>query len=407
MRATPRLGFILLLAAAAVGTGAAFLLRNGHDRLTKPEAPALARGASPARLTAGSNELHRYEYVFPDRGMLVYEIPGQRLVEEVSFPQAVGIRGVAVSPQTHMLYLSFGGDGDGNGTGSMLAYNLVSGHIRWQWSYSTGIDSMDVSRDGTKIFLPTGELSSGDTWRVISAATGRPISFLKGGKGPHNTVTGLDGKRVYLGGRNSNYLTVVRASDGRVITHAGPLVSGVRPFTVNGRQTLAFTTATGFLGFQIESLRTGKILHTVPVKGFTWSAQTFKPSAPSHGISLSPDEHELWLIDAPNSYVHVFDVTGLPAKRPQQVADIRLPDKLVGDESPCSYDCARDGWLQHSRDGRFVYVGDSGDVISTETRRPVDFLPGLRNSRKSLEVDWRSGLPVFTTSRTGLGYVMG
>ena len=36
---------------------------------------------------------------------------------------------------------------------------------------------------------------------------------------------------------------------------------------------------------------------------------------------------------------------------------------MSGEESPCSYDCARDGWIQHSLDGRFVYVGDSGDVF--------------------------------------------
>jgi hypothetical protein len=406
VRATPRLGLILLLAAAAVGTGAAFLMRDGHDRLTNPEGPQLVRGASPARLTAGSSELHRYEYVFPDQSMLVYEIPGHRLVEETRFPQATGIRGVAVSPRTHTLFISYGGDGGGNGTGSMLAYDLVSRQIRWQWAYSTGIDSMDVSRDGEKIFLPTGELASGGTWRIISAATGRALGELKGGTGPHNTVVGLDGKRVYLGGRDGKYLTVVRTSNGRPILKAGPLVGGLRPFTINGRQTLAFTTATGFLGFQVSSLRTGKVLYTMPIKGFAWSPRTFTASAPSHGISLSPDEREVWIIDAPNSYVHVFDVTGLPGRPPRQVADIRLPNALTGDETPCRYDCPRDGWLQHSRDGRFVYVGDSGDVISTKTRRAVDFLPGLRNSRKSLEVDWRNGVPVFTTSRTGLGYVM-
>jgi hypothetical protein len=405
MRATPRLGFLLLLAAAAVGTGAAFLIRDRDDRPTKPEVSVLVRGASPAGLTAGSSELHRYEYVFPDQSMLVYEIPGHRLVEETRFPQAAGIRGVAVSPRTHMLFISFGGDGGANGSGSMLAYDLVTRQIRWQWAYSTGIDSMAVSRDGKRIFLPTGELTSGGTWRIISASTGRSIGVLRGGTGPHNTVVGLDGRRVYLGGRDGNYLTVVSASNGKPIMKAGPLVSGVRPFTINGRQTLAFTTATGFLGFQVSSLRTGTVLYTVPVKGFTWSPRTFTPSAPSHGISLSPDERELWVIDAPNSYVHVFDVTGLPGRPPRQVADIRLRNALTGDETPCSYDCARDGWLQHSRDGRFVYVGDSGDVISTKTRRVIDFLPGLRNSRKSLEVDWRNGVPVFTTSRTGLGYV--
>jgi hypothetical protein len=126
-------------------------------------------------------------------------------------------------------------------------------------------------------------------------------------------------------GRNSTYLVVARASDGKVLKRVGPLYSGVRPFTINGRQTLGFTTATGFLGFQVSSLRTGKVLYTVPIKDFNWNPRTFGPSAPSHGISLSPNEKEVWVIDAPNGYVHVFDVTGLPAKPPRQVADIALP----------------------------------------------------------------------------------
>jgi hypothetical protein len=78
---------------------------------------------------------------------------------------------------------------------------------------------------------------------------------------------------------------------------------------------------------------------------------------------------------------------------------------MRGDESPCAYDCARDGWIQHSRSGRFVYVGDSGDVFSASTYRPVAYLPAMRESRKHIEIDWRDGVPVDTTSRSGLGYV--
>ena len=37
-------------------------------------------------------------------------------------------------------------------------------------------------------------------------------------------------------------------------------------------------------------------------------------STTSHGISLTPDERQLWVIDAPNSYVHAFDVTRLPRR---------------------------------------------------------------------------------------------
>jgi hypothetical protein len=85
--------------------------------------------------------------------------------------------------------------------------------------------------------------------------------------------------------------------------------------------------------------------------------------------------------------------------------NIRLSHPMSGEESPCSYDCARDGWVQHSLDGRFVYIGDSGDVIDTRSYRRVAYLDPLRNTRKMLEIDWRGGLPVATSSRQGLGYV--
>jgi hypothetical protein len=78
---------------------------------------------------------------------------------------------------------------------------------------------------------------------------------------------------------------------------------------------------------------------------------------------------------------------------------------MIGNESPCSYDCLRDGWLQLSRDGRYLYVGDSGDVIDTRTRKVVAGLPAMRNSRKMLEIWWRNGRPVFVGGRTSMGLV--
>ena len=110
-------------------------------------------------------------------------------------------------------------------------------------------------------------------------------------------------------------------------------------------------------------------------------------------------------MDEPNSYVHVFDVTSVPNSPPKQVANIPLTRPVTGNESPCAQDCLREGWLQHSRNGRFVFVGDSGDVIDTSTRKSVANLDTLYNTRKFLEIDWRNGVPISTTTRSGLGYV--
>ncbi len=338
--------------------------------------------------------------------MYVYDMDaGQRLVQRIPLPMARGIRGVVASPRTHTLYISYGGDGGSNGTGSMLAYDLRSERVLWQHSYQTGIDSMAISSDGSHIYMPTGELDESGVWNVLDASDGHVIGNIQGGAGPHNTVMGLGGRNVYLGGREHDYLEVADTQTSRVFRRIGPLRSGVRPFTINGHETLAYTTATGFLGFQVSSIVTGRVLYTQTFPGFAWNPNKFSPSAPSHGISLSPDERQVWVMDAPNGYVHVFDVSHVPERRPRLIANIRLAHPLTGEESPCAYDCARDGWLQHSRDGRVVYVGDSGDVINTRTFRVVAYLPTLRNTRKMLEIDWQNGVPISTTSRQGLGYV--
>ncbi len=394
----------LVLGAIASVTGCATSTRGSN---LPGRATAVRAAEDPRAASLAAPGVHHYEYALLDQAIFVYDIDhGHRLVQRLALQGVDGIRGVVASPRTHRLYVSHGADGGPGSTGSLLAYDLPTGTVKWNRSYSRGIDSMAISADGARIYLPDGELSKDGVWSVIAARTGNVIGSIDAGMGPHNTIVGLSGKLVYLGGRSSGYLDVASTATNRVIRRIGPLESGVRPFTINGRETLAFTTATGFLGFQESSITSGRVLHTVTFgPRFRFNPATFAPSAPSHGISLSPDERQLWVIDAPNSYVHVFDVSRAPRRSLRRIADIKLADPLTGGQSSCSYDCARDGWLQHSRSGCFVYVGDSGDVYSTRSFRRVAFLPALRNTRITLEIDWRNGLPVATTTRSGLGYV--
>jgi hypothetical protein len=196
-----------------------------------------------------------------------------------------------------------------------------------------------------------------------------------------------------MGPRASNYLVEAATSDNAVLHRIGPVLSGVRPFTINASETLAFITTSQFLGFQVGEVGSGKVIYTTQVIGFPTSGGA--ASAWSHGISVSPDGKELYLIDSISSYVHVFDVSGLPNMPPKQVADIPLVGSLSGDEVGCAYDCLRDGWLHHSRDGRYVFVGDSGDVIDTTLRKTVASLPAMANSRKEIEIDFQDGVPVW------------
>jgi DNA-binding beta-propeller fold protein YncE len=360
---------------------------------------------SVQKLTAASHAVRHFEYVVPERGLFVYDIDhGHRLVEHVAFPGLWGVKGVLASPATGMLYISYGGDGGSNGNGSLLAYDLVHDRVSWAKNYPTGIDSGALTPDGRRIYMPEGEASSGDVWNVIDARSARVVAVVHGGTGPHNTIVSRDGMRVFLGPRNSPYLAVASTSTNQIIRRVGPFFSGVRPFTLDATDTIVYAEATGLLGFQVADVRTGKVLFTVPLRGYSWDPKTYPFSCPSHGISLSPDGRRLYVLDTPNDAVHVFDVSHVPAEAPKPIAVIRLRHTFSGSDTPCTYDCERDGWLQTSRDGRWLYVGDAGDIVDTKAGRVAAFLPALRETRKMIEVDWRGGRPIATTSRIGIGY---
>ncbi len=363
----------------------------------------LVRAASP------EVTVNHYEYVFPDGGIYVYDADNNHaLVKHISLPMFTGGRGCVVDPASNSLYLSYNGDGGSHGTGSLLKYNLLTDTVVWTKNYSFGIDSMAITPDGKTIYMPDGEASYDGMWRILNASDGSVTGsiFTATGDAAHNTVMSLDGKHVYLGALNSKYLYRVDTSTNKIVEKIGPLTTGVRPFTINGSETLAYTTATGFLGFDVSSITTGKLLYHVPIKGFTASTA----AEVSHGVTLSPDEKELYVIDTANSYAHVFDVSNVPASAPVQVADIplrKMSGTGVSPESPCLYDCTHEGWILHSLNGRFVYVGDSGDVIDTATRKVVANLDPLYNTRKYLEIDFSNGNVVATSSRQGMGYVTG
>ena len=376
-------GAVLLVAVLALLVG-----RSGS------EPSARNSGRSPARLTAHSSKTRHFEYVVADGALYLYSIDhANRLVQTVSLPQiGTSIHGVVASPRTGKLYIAYGQQTPPGG--SLLAYDLRRGRTLWHRTYSFGIDSMAISPNGRWIYMPAGEGTTDGRWRLIAASDGVPSGrSIAGPIGAHNTIMGPGGRYLYMGGVESPYLEVASTATNRVVRKIGPLnAPGVRPFTINGSQTLAFTTARSFLGFQVSSLDTGKVLYTVPIPGFSFDPTAFRRT-PNHGISLSPDERRLYLIDTPNGYVHVFDVHGLPASPPRLLANIKLV------HAP-----ANDGWLQTSRDGRYLYVGRSGDVIDTRTDEIVAYRPALGSTATFLEIDWRHGRPVATTNRYGIGY---
>jgi hypothetical protein len=160
---------------------------------------------------------------------------------------------------------------------------------------------------------------------------------------------------------------------------------GLAPFddgrvvVVDPQAARMYVTQRGLLGFRVIDLRTGATTDVVHFKGFTWNPR-FGPNPPSHGLALRPDRPELWVLDAPNHTLHFFDVSSSP----RRLGDVRLERTLT---TP--------GSLAQSADGRYLYVGNAGDVIDTQARASVANLAALQQAQAVLELDWIGGEPVF------------
>ncbi len=345
---------------------------------------------------AQTSAVQHLEYVLRDGAISVYDIDhGFAALAPIELPQlSDGVRGVTTAPTTHVLFIAHGGDGGANGNGSVLAYDMVAKAVLWDKRYSSGIDSLAISHDGQTLYVPSGESDSSGIWNIVSAATGAITGTIGAGAGAHDGVMSADGSTLLLGGRNHAQLEWYNTATHQLRSSDG-LVNGVRPLTINGDDSRAFTTATGFDGFQEIDLNTGHVLFTEQQANFP---SGFQYTTASHGISLSPDSKTLYVLDTVNNTVHVWDVTGTPIQK----ANISV-QALTGTQAQCAYDCARDGWIQTSTDGHYAFVGDSGDVIDTTTNTVVGHIDNLRDSRETIEVDWANGVPVSTTTRQGVG----
>lgn len=358
---------------------------------------ALAASSSPA-----PPQVVHDEYIAATGALDVYSIDGlPKLVQRFPLPGVDEIRGIGASAATGMLYISYGGFP--HGAGHLLEFSLYQRRVVYSRAYPFGIDSFDISHDGRLIFMPTGENTSGYTWHVLSAKTGAVAGAITAGKAPHDTVVSVNGRYVFLGGASASYLYEADiASPWKIVARIGPLVPagmpGIRPYTVNAQNTLVFTTGDRYLGFQVSDIATGRVLYTVPVPGFTMPS-TYHNLEAAHGIGLSPDQRFLWLLDEPGHAVHEFDVSGLPGRPPVLVATVHVAG------GPAGINGGDPDWLNLSRDGRYVFVGNSGSVIDTATRRVVATIDALVGSRVNVEVDWSGGTVCAAYPRESLGYV--
>ncbi|NOT63957.1 MAG: hypothetical protein HOP19_27400, partial [Acidobacteria bacterium] len=168
----------------------------------------------------------------------------------------------------------------------------------------------------------------------------------------------------------------------------GTVTKAIRPFTINGRQSLVYVNVNELLGFEIGDLKTGKMLHRVEAQGVQ-QGPVKRHGCPSHGIGLTPDEKEVWIADGHNEMLHIFDNTVMPAK---QIKSLKVR------EQP--------GWITFSLDGKHAWPS-TGEVIDVKTKKTLALLTDEEKrmvmSEKIVEIHFVDGKPVKAGDQFGLG----
>ena len=245
-----------LLAAGAAGGALGFKL---DDYQVPEDDPVLVETISGVRkLPDGA-----YSFVVSDGTIRVYDINrGHALVKVVALPDRFdvnGMRGVAADAASHRLYVSFGGADETDDLGHLIAYDLVADKVLWRRSYEPSIDSMALTPDGRKMYMPCGEERDDCAhWFVLDASTGDEIGRIPVHEGTHNTIVGLDGRRAYLASKLHNRLAVVDTRTDRIIRWVGPFGHSVRPFTVSQDGRLVFVTVDCSRASKSVTVRTGR-----------------------------------------------------------------------------------------------------------------------------------------------------
>jgi DNA-binding beta-propeller fold protein YncE len=327
----------------------------------------------------------RNDLEFGGAGILVFDMDREfAWVKRIETPASReakpdNMKGICACAATGKLYFST--------PRKLYCLDLKTEKTLWEKALPGGCDRMSMTVDGKRLYVPSFE---GPHWNVVDGATGDVVAKVETKSGSHNTVCSLDGSRAYMAGLRSPLLTVVDTKTQESVGQVGPFSSAIRPFTINGSHTLCLVNVNGLLGFEIGDLNTGKKLYRVEVQGFK-QGPTKRHGCPSHGVGLTPDEKEIWVCDATNSRMHVFDATVLP---PRQTTSIKLRDEP--------------GWITFSIDGRFA-LPSTGEIIDTKTKTIVAALRDEQgrqvHSEKMLEIDFQNGIPIRAGDQFGLGRV--
>jgi DNA-binding beta-propeller fold protein YncE len=278
--------------------------------------------------------------------------------------------------------------------GRLAAFDLGTDQKAWENTYDgTCCERPELTPDG-KTLVVGSDLK--DFWYVIDAQSGSLKGKIQAPKSnfAHNMGLSADGKTVFMA-PNGVTMTVGDVPSMKAIKTI-TFSDHVRPFVINHDATRVYANLNNLLGFEIADVKTGEVIKRIEAPAEMWKPQWadvkqhfFGHGCPSHGIALTPDESEIWVVDNINYGVLVYDNTG-----EWPVLKMTFPTTASAD------------WITMGLDGQYAFLS-SADVVDVRTKKVVGQLKDEygkpMHSEKFLEMAFSNGKLMRTVSQFGQG----
>jgi DNA-binding beta-propeller fold protein YncE len=314
------------------------------------------------------------------------------------------VTGIAASPATNMLYLAF------RRPGSLAAYDLKTDKLVWTFKGepqpvkghffnadpSGCCERPWVLPDGKTLIVGS---SYNNWWYVIDGTTGAEIGKINtpDSKLAHNLAVTPDGKTAILASLTDTLSIADVAS--RKVLRTIKFTDAVRPITINHDGSRVYANTEDNLGFEIGDSKTGKVIKRVEAPEEIWKAKFEDPSShffghggPSHGIGMTPDEKEIWVVDNINYGILVFDNNG--------------NDSWSYSPTKSFKSTYSSGWINMTNDGKLAFLG-GGDIVDVKTHKVIGQMKDengeVLGTEKSLYLAFKNGQLVETSNQFAVG----
>jgi len=252
-------------------------------------------------------------------------------------------------------------EANGQRHGELLWIDAASFEITRRMEVCREPHALAAAPDGRWLYVPCRD---GRYW-VVDGETGDVVRRIETGGRPHNTQISSDGRWAYLSPMGApQAVTVVDIQSDHAVAGEIAFTAAPRPSALSADGRWLAQHVDGLNGFEAADTRSQRIVttidHSTPLDGFVQLGSLgrlgFGGFERCHGLSIRPDQSEIWSLCGDTLTIHAF----MPPHFPE-LAAIALPSNGY--------------WLTFAPDSGFAYVAlaDAGEVamIDATTREIV------------------------------------